>query len=227
MSWWTYVHGTITVRPMGRTQAEKRYILESVLDHLPIVSGSERDMNVYVIQKKGYESSSSCDEFGDTTNNLLDRYNQKSRRNGWLRVQEEYILVLDGSLRDRMFEETYKEFQNWICRLAKRVDVEDVLVEIKAYEKSVVIRNENDVYGKMFESPSWSFNDSHKNWKLSKKLKQYHLDEEKDFPEPNWCEYLLWERMDDCMYPRVLGYKYFDDDNNDKKVEGWIGKNRE
>lgn len=51
MSSWTYITGTITVSPIGRTQAEKRYILDTVLAHLPIVSGSERDMNVYVIQK--------------------------------------------------------------------------------------------------------------------------------------------------------------------------------
>ena len=55
MSWWSYINGTITVAPMGRTQAEKRYILDTVLEHLPRVSGgSEGDMNVYVIQKNGY-----------------------------------------------------------------------------------------------------------------------------------------------------------------------------
>lgn len=63
MSSWTYVHGTIVVSPLGRTQHEKRYILETVLDHLPVVTGSERDMEVYVIQKRGYNSSSSSDEF--------------------------------------------------------------------------------------------------------------------------------------------------------------------
>ena len=73
MSWWTYLHGTVTVRPMGRTQAEKRYILDTVLEHLPLVTGSERDMNVYVIQKNGESSSCSCDEFGESTNNLVDR----------------------------------------------------------------------------------------------------------------------------------------------------------
>lgn len=82
MSRWTYVHGTITVRPMGRTQAEKRYILETVLDHLPVVTGSEGDMDVYIVQPKGYESSSSCDEFGNSTNNLFDRYNQKAEEMG-------------------------------------------------------------------------------------------------------------------------------------------------
>ena len=52
MSSWTYVHGTIVVSPLGRTQHEKRYILETVLDHLPVVTGSERDMEVYVIWRQ-------------------------------------------------------------------------------------------------------------------------------------------------------------------------------
>ena len=73
MSYWTYINGTITVRPMGRTQPEKRYILETVLNHLPRVTGSEGDMNTYIIQKNGYNSSCSCDEFGEVTNNLVDR----------------------------------------------------------------------------------------------------------------------------------------------------------
>ena len=63
MSSWTYVHGTIVVSPLGRTQHEKRYILETVLDHLPVVTGSERDMEVYVIQKRGHNCSSFSDEF--------------------------------------------------------------------------------------------------------------------------------------------------------------------
>ena len=93
MSYWTYVNGTITVNPMGRTQAEKRYILETVLNHLPIVSGSERDMDTYIIQKNGTNSSCSCDEYGDMTNNLTDCYGNRNRHSGWLRIQEQYIIV--------------------------------------------------------------------------------------------------------------------------------------
>lgn len=220
MSWWTYVNGTIVVRPMGRTQAEKRYILDTVLEHLPIVSGSEGDMNVYVIQKQGYGSSCSCDEFGQVTNNLRDRYGYRDRRNGWLRTQSEYILVVEASLRDREFDQTYKEFQKWLCRLSKRISVEDVLVEIKGYDQKVIIRNDNDVYGEMFESPSWYQGGMHSNWKLSKKLKEYS--DNKEINEPNWCEYLLWESMDNCEYPRILGFKYFYDEENDRKVEEWM-----
>ena len=134
MSYWTYVNGTITVHPMGRTQPEKRYILDTVLNHLPRVTGSEGDMNVYVIQKAGHNSSSSCDEFGEITNNLLDYYGYKSR-NGWLQTQDEYILVVNGALRDREFNETFREFMKWTVRLGKRVGIEDILVEIKGYDK--------------------------------------------------------------------------------------------
>lgn len=206
MSWWTYLNGTVIVRPMGRTQAEKRYILDTVLEHLPLVTGSEGDMDVYVIQKNSESSSCSCDEFGESTNNLVDRYGNKSRRSGWLRTQDEYILVVDGSFRDRMFEQTFKEFQKWICRLAKRVSVEDVLVEVKGYEEKVIIRNTNDVYGKMFESPTWCRGN--------------------DEVEPNWCEFMMWDRAKGSDYPMMLAYKYYSDEENDKEVERRLNYNK-
>lgn len=174
VSFWTYINGTIIVSPMGITQLEKRYILETVLDHLPLVTGSEGGMNVYVIQKNGHNSSCSCDEFGYRTNNLVDSYGNKNRDRGWLRTQREYILVVNASLRDRMFEDTLQEFNKWLCRLAKRVSVEDVLVEITGYDKNILIRNDNDVYGSMFETPSWADEDSE-----------------------NWCEYLMWQSASD------------------------------
>jgi len=197
MSVWSFVKGVITVEPMGRTQAEKTYILQTVLDHLPIVSGSEGDMNVYMIQKNGYNSSRSCDEHGNRTNNLIDDHGHKSQRRGWLNSQNQYLLIVDGSLRYREFEETFKEFQNWLCRLAKRVDVRDVLVEVKSYKKSFIIRNTNHVYTHMFEKPSWC-NES---------------------GEPTWCEYLMWDCAKDSSYPILLAYKYFEDEDNDQEAK--------
>lgn len=203
MSWWTYVNGTVTVNPMGRTQAEKRYILETVLDHLPFVTGSERDMNVYIIQKNGYNSSSSHTEFG-----VYGGYLGWPKNNQSLDTQDEYILVVNGAFRDRMFEQTYREFQKWLCRLAKRVDVDDVLVEITGWEQSALIRNPRlsrkkcceTVYGQMFERPTWCYDDD-------------------EFHEPNWCEYLMWDRAKDYDYPMMLAYKYFNDKDNDEEVE--------
>ena len=200
MSYWTYVNGTVTVRPLGRTQAEKRYILETVLDHLPFVTGSERDMNVYIVQKTGHDHSSSHTEFGEWGG--YRKWKTLSTE-----VQSEYILVVEGSFRDREFDQTYREFQNWLCRLAKRVPVEDVLVEVRGYDRSALVRNPHmqrkssfsTVYGQMFEDPSWSRSN--------------------DTGEPTWCEYLMYDRAKNSDFPMILGYKYYSDEENDREVE--------
>ena len=57
MSDWTYIHGTIVVSPIGRTQEEKKYVLDTVLKHLPNIPSSEEGMNTYVIKKNGYDIS--------------------------------------------------------------------------------------------------------------------------------------------------------------------------
>lgn len=200
MSSWTYLNGTVTVSPMGRTQAEKRYILETVLDHLPKVTGSEEDMQVYIIQKNGHNSSSSHTEFG-----LWGGHLNWDKKNLSLQTQAKYILVVNGSFRDRYFDQTYREFQKWLCRLAKRVMVEDVLVEVKSYGKKVLIRD--DTYGKyykMFESPSWC---------------RSRKEEKEENREPNWCEYLMWDRAKGSDLPALLEYKYYNNPDNDVEVE--------
>lgn len=55
-------------------------------------------MNIYIIQKNGYNSSSSHDEFGQWSNLGNGRYDHS------FETQDEYILVVDGALRDRKFE---------------------------------------------------------------------------------------------------------------------------
>ena len=144
------------------------------------------------------------------TNNLVDRYGYKSRSRGWLQTQDEYILVVNAALRDREFEQTYREFMKWFVRLCKRVGCEDVLVEIKGYDKSTVIKDRNiqrkkyswkSVFDGLFEDPSWC-NDSKDGYK-----------------EPNWCEFMMWNRAKNSDYPMTLAYKYFNDEENDKEVE--------
>lgn len=206
MSYWTYITGTITASPIGCTQAQKRYILDTVLAHLPIVSGSEKDMDVYVIQKNGHNSSCSCDEFGERTNNLTDWYGERTRSRGMLRTQDEYILVVDAALRDREFDETYREFIKWLVRLGKRVMIDNILVKISGYNKSTIIKDyfvQNEKYSyqnvflNLFEGTSWVRDDG----------------------EVNWCEYMLYPRAKDSDYPMMLAYKYFNDEENDKEVE--------
>lgn len=171
MSCLTYITGIITVNPAGRTQPEKKYILDTVLSHLPLVTGSEENMNVYVTQKNGFNSSSKYDEFGHRSN--LGNGNYRAGRR-YFEMQEEYIVIVDAVLGGRQFETTLKEFNKWMCRLSKRMFVDDALVKISDLDKNVVLQNTNDVYGAMFEPHAWG--------DTSRK--------------PNWCEYLMYNYKD-------------------------------
>lgn len=152
MSMWTYVRGLIEIVAIGRTQAEKDYILQTVIDHLPKVTGSEGDMNIYTIRANGHDSWSNHDE--------LDHLN-------WdFKTQSRYFLVLDGSLRDRYYEETFKELNKFLNRLAKRLIVDSVYVKLNDYYHSYTFTNKNDCYEHMFECENpwykylmWEFED--------------------------------------------------------------------
>lgn len=154
MSMWTYINGTITVNAIGRTQAEKEYILRTVLDHLPLVTGSEEDMNVYLIQANGHDCSSSVDEFENSSNQLVDSYGAHNQKHGRFKTQSEYIIVVDGALRDRMFDTTFAEFNKWLCRLAKRALIDKVLVELTGGDTTYVFNDHSGIYRDMFENSS-------------------------------------------------------------------------
>ena len=152
MSNWTYVQGLIELDVPGRTQAEKNYILQTVIDHLPKVTGSEKSMNLYTIQTAGHDSWQNFDEF----------YNRVED----FRTQSRYFLVLDGNLRDRHYKDTFKELNKFLNRLAKRLIVDSVYVRLYDYNHSYTFTNKNDCYGKMFENKNpwysylmWEFED--------------------------------------------------------------------
>lgn len=173
MSHWTHITGTITVEPFGRTQEEMEYILKTVLNHLPVVTGSERDMEAHIVKKQGRNCSMNTDEYDMITNNLRTDRGHRSRMHGLLETQTEYLVVVEGDFRDRVLDETYKEFQKWLCRLAKRIIVDDVFVSIEGdfpQEKRLIIANKN--YDRLMHWPSWSCAG--------------------DPDKPNWCEHLMW-----------------------------------
>ena len=198
MSWWTYVSGVVEVEVPGRTQAECRYIVDSVLDHLPLVTGSEGCMKLHVIQREGYNCSSTHDEFGMRTNNLVDYYGDKSRRRGFLQIQDHYLIVLEGGLRDREFDQTKRELMKWLCRLAKRLYVSSLLVGLSAYKKELILSNDTQ-FRNMYE------------WETDK----------------CWTNYLMWERDPKSDLPLQLANKYFDDKyikDELKRREEWQDK---
>ena len=193
MSYWTYIRGVIDVEPIGRAQPEKRYILDTILEHLPEVTGSERNMHVDVIQKDGYNCSSSCNEFGEW---IPGRNNETS---------DTYHIIINGDLRDRMFEETLRELSKWLNRLAKRTNVSDICIKLTGYKaksygykSTTLVISDPEPYKQMAEWPSWC---------------------EESHGEPAWAEYLMWESAKNSWYPMMLAYKYYDDPENDAEVE--------
>lgn len=204
MSCWTYITGTINVDVPGRTQPEIEYILKTIMDHLPVVTGSERDMEVYLNRVEGDNCSSSHDEYEMWTNNLTDGYGDKNRKGGWLRTQSQYLITVNASLRDRMFEQTFREFMKWLCRLSKRINIDSIFVKIKGCDNSdndreYIINEEGykSPYDKMYEMPSWSSKTG----------------------EPCWWEHLMWKRFDDCPLPINHVVKYYDCEEADKEFE--------
>ena len=198
MSSWTYINGVITVFPMGRTQPEKRYIVDTILEHLPRVTGSEGDMNVHVIKKAGYDGSSSHNEFDERI-----PWNDN-------KTQSKYLIVIEASLRDRYFEETLRELNKWLNRLAKRAGIGEILVKLEGWGlgwqwKELVISNPKP-YREMAEWPSWT---------------------DKANGEPMWCEYLFWEPTKNDGYPMLLARKYYNDPENDAEVERRMAWRRE
>ena len=195
MSWWTQVLGVIEVIAPGRTQAECRYLVDTVLDHMPLVTGSEGCTHAQAIQRDGYNSSSSHDEFCMKTNNLTDYYGDKSRRRGFLQTQTNYLIVIDGSLRDRMFNETKHELMKWLCRLAKRLIVHNISITLAGDTGHLVI-TDPEPYFEMYECDD----------------------------ELCWTDYLMWERDPYSGLPLQLSSKYYDDEeikSELKRREEW------
>lgn len=137
MSMWTYVRGLIELDVPGRTQAEKDYILQTVVDHLPNVTGSECNMKIHTVRAYGHNMWSNRDEFD---NLALD-----------FKTQSRYFLVLDGNLRDRYYEDTFKELNKFLNRLAKRLIIDSAYVQLSDYYRSYTFTNEKDCYGEMFD----------------------------------------------------------------------------
>lgn len=193
---WSHINGTITIMPFGRSQAEKRYVLDTVLAHLPKIKSEEGEMNIYTIQKNGFDSYTSTDEFGQFTN--LGNSAQGFGSCYGYETQNYYIIVVDGYLRYKEYGDTLREFTKWLCRLSKRIIVTDIFVKVSADEKRYVFDN-YEPFEDMFENFSWT--------------------NEKTSDTPNWCEFMLWDNAKGTDFPALLAYKYFSDEDNDAEVE--------
>lgn len=155
MSTWTYIRGYIKVYPLGRTSHEKRYILETVLDHLPRVTGSEGDIHIIVNAFEPFRYRH--DDFNEF-DQCVGRHNH--HRNN---IEEEYFLVITGDLRDRVYSQTFKELNKFLIRLAKRVRVEDVMIKLfDDFGHKYIF--DSDKYSEIIENTSWVSEGKETNW---------------------------------------------------------------
>ena len=144
MSMWTYIIGTIRVSVPGRTSAETKYILEMILYHLPQVTGSENDMDISILLSDYSYISDDEDEFGNRTETV--------KCNGF-RINTDYLLVLEGNLRDRTFDRTKRDFIKWLYRLAKRIEVGDICVKISDRTDHELGITDAVPFSEMYEMP--------------------------------------------------------------------------
>ena len=194
MSLWTHIYGTIKVDPAGSTIPQQEYILRTVLDHLPPVTGSERDMTVNVVSNIPYTSSSANEFSEDVALKLRSIRGRRrwlfysTRDTSLIDINTTFNIVINADLRDRTFSETLREFNNWMCRLSKRLSVWEIMLKIEGEcPNRTVCLTDPEPWGNMYEEPSWG--------------------SEED--EPAWWEYLMPDYIHG--YPLKLYHKYAND----------------
>jgi len=106
MSFWTYVNGVIEVDTFGRSDAEAMYLAQTVINHLPRITGSERNVEFHLSRPNGYDSSSSVDEFDQCSNLYDDPYYRM------FSTQSRILIAIHGALRDRMFAQMHNKPSN-------------------------------------------------------------------------------------------------------------------
>lgn len=144
MSCWSYITGVIRVSTPARTTEQAEYILKTVLNHLPQVTGSEKNMQIGISCSTSSSCSQDWDEFGERTNKLVGES---------FEIYPSFLLTIEGNLRDREVSETHREFVRWLCRLAKRIGVDDICVKISDHIiKEIIITNPTP-YSAMYEIP--------------------------------------------------------------------------
>ena len=158
MSAWTYVHGMLEVDTFAQTSAEAIFKVQTVIDHLPQITGSEGPARFTVVPRLGHNTSSNCDEL-EHRSNLGVRHGFREYCS--FEAQTRVLLMLCGELRDRYFEQTLRETTKCLARLSTRADVLNCLVRVSSYEKEYIF---NDPQW-MIEAPSSEWTSGLVNWK--------------------------------------------------------------
>lgn len=110
---------------MGRSSAESMYKAQTVVNHLPRITGSEGGVEYYLNLVNGQNFSSSVDEFDRFSNLYNSRYSRS------FETQTCVLIAMDGSLRDREFKQTLFETTKALSRLASRLWIDSCFVSVR------------------------------------------------------------------------------------------------
>lgn len=140
MSLWCYVRGLIVADTFAEYTPAALYRAQCVVDHLPRITGSERDAQLYVTTKCGNNQFTyGWDE--------LHQYSNLGggRRRNCFEAQSEVLISICGDLRDRWLPQTLPEVTRALARLASRLFIDSCIVSV-----------EDDCGQKfLFNNPKW------------------------------------------------------------------------
>lgn len=127
MSYWTHIVGVMHVDTY-REVDDVRKLVEDALKDAPEITGSEGSASVFVNQEPGYNLFTSCDcgrcQYKDTIAYLEDGFECDSP-DGFRcpkgKYQSRAVITVCGDLRDRMKNQTKKEWNAFHRFVAKKL----------------------------------------------------------------------------------------------------------
>ena len=107
----TRIFGILDVSLYNYDKMERRLVMESIIDKLPKISGTYRDMDVCLIDK-------------DSSNK-----------------RDSYFIILNGELLGKSYFDALKEMEEFLEKLAEHVWVVDVLVSVTDFREEKIFND--------------------------------------------------------------------------------------
>lgn len=143
MSMWTHITACLSVETgLVMKKGDLKRELQKELRHAPKITGSERDADVYVNVQSGYNfwMSHDCDhckykdtlkEITDKDGNTYSNCDAPDNHNCSGHYQTCVTISIQGDLRDRIEEQTKKEFEKFLDYIKKHYYIRDYAVNIE------------------------------------------------------------------------------------------------
>lgn len=111
----TKIFGTLDVSLYNFPKEERRKVMESIIERLPKISGTYRDMDIELIDKGSFDK------------------------------RDSYFIILSGELLGKNYFKALKEMEEFLEKLARKVWVVDVLVSVTDYREEKIFNDSLDL----------------------------------------------------------------------------------